>query len=224
MFNTSGMKAGSGKEKPVLEPGNQLVKINSIVFDQTPYDAEAYNIILHVEGEAMDGDFQGFLIDSTKPDGPRYAGQVGKVRFHPYPYKNTTLPNGNEISRDTEIMKAMMFLSEQLGKRAELDLVQANTIQEFMNSCNTLFSGPTYHNVCLGSKEWENKDGYMNNDLYLPKRSKGGVSIEAVGVENSKLFTYDANNKDHFRPGIKKAEKTVKEFEPAKIAGDDFDL
>lgn len=224
MFNTSGMKAGSGKEKPVLEPGNQLVKINSIAFNKTPYDAEAYNIILHVEGEPMEGDFEGFLLDTNNPNGPRYAGQVGKVRFHPYPYKDATLPNGNKISRDTEVMKAMMFLSEQLGKRAELDLVQANTIEEFMLSCNTLFSGPTYVNVCLGSKEWENTEGYMNNDLYLPKRNKGRVSIEAVDVENSKLFIYDTNNKDHFRPGVKKKEKTVNEFEPAKIAGDDFDL
>lgn len=35
MLSTSGMSAGSGKEKPVIEPGNQVVKINSVTFDQT---------------------------------------------------------------------------------------------------------------------------------------------------------------------------------------------
>ena len=41
-------------------------------------------------------------------------GQVGRVRFSPYPYKDATLNNGNEISRDTEVLKAMVFLSEQM--------------------------------------------------------------------------------------------------------------
>jgi hypothetical protein len=117
------MTAGSGKEKPVIGPGNHVVKINSITFDKTPYDAEAFNIMLHVEGEPMEGEFQGFLIDTNQQDGPRYAGQVGRIRYAPYPYKDATLPNGNEISRDTEVMKAMVGLSEQLGKRAELDAI-----------------------------------------------------------------------------------------------------
>ena len=116
MLNTSGMSAGSGKEKPVIGPGNQVVKINSITFDVTPYAADAFNIMLHVESEPMEGEFQGFLVDPNDPNSPRYAGQVGRVRFSQYAYKDAILPNGNEISRDTEVMKAMIFLSEQMPK------------------------------------------------------------------------------------------------------------
>jgi hypothetical protein len=226
MLSTSGMKAGNGKEKPVLEPGNQVVKINEITFTKTPYDAEAYNVMLHVEGEPMEGDFQGFLVDVNKPDGMRYAGQVGRVRATQYAFKDTTLPSGVEISRDTEVMKAMIFLAEQLGKRAELDAIQANTIEEFMIACNGVLSGPTYVNVCLGAREWENKEGYMNNDLFLPKRNKGEVPIESIDVEisASKLMTYDSNNKNHFKAGVKKVVAETNSFEPAKTSGDDFDL
>ena len=121
MLSTKDMSAGSGSIKPVIGPGNQVVKINSISFDQTPYDADAYNIVLHVESEPIVGEFNGFLKDMNNPNGPRYEGQVGRVRFSPYPYKDTTLPSGREIEKDTEVLKAMVYLSEVLNKRAELE-------------------------------------------------------------------------------------------------------
>ena len=224
MLNTSGMSAGSGKEKPVIGPGNNVVKINSITFDVTPYAADAFNIMLHVESQPMDGEFQGFLVDANNPNGPRYQGQVGRIRFAPYPYKDAILPNGSEISRDTEVMKAMIFLSEQIGKRTELDAIQANTIEDFMSKCNTVLSGPTYLNMCFGTREWENKEGYVNNDLYLPKLSKAGIPIEALGVESSRLITYNTNDKNHYRALVKKDVLPTNGFEPAAAAGDDFEL
>ena len=224
MLNTSGMSAGSGKEKPVIGPGNHVVKINSIAFDVTPYATDAFNIMLHVESEPMEGEFQGFLVDPKNPNGARYQGQVGRIRFAPYPYKDAILPNGNEISRDTEVMKAMIFLSEQLDKRKELDAIQANTIEDFMSKCNTVLSGPTYLNMCFGTREWENKEGYINNDLYLPKLSKAGIPIEALGVESSRLITYNTNDKNHYRALVKKDVLPTNGFEPAAAAGDDFEL
>jgi len=225
MFSTKGMTAASGKEKPVIGTGNHKVKINSISFDKTPYDAQAYNIMLHVESEPVTGDFQGFLKDMNNPNGPRYEGQVGRVRYSPYPYKDSVLPSGKEISRDTEVQKAMIFLAEALDKRAGLDAIQANTIEDFMAKCSTLLSGPEYVNVCLGAREWENTEGYVNNDLYLPKISKEGVPIEALNVENSKLLIFDSNNSNHLRKVEKKNSPTTSQFEPSSAAsGDDFDL
>ena len=105
MLSTKDMSAGSGNVKPVIGVGNQKVKINSITFDVTPYDADAYNIVLHVESEPVQGEFNGFLKDMNNPNGARYEGQVGRVRFSPYPYKDATLPSGREINRDTEVLK-----------------------------------------------------------------------------------------------------------------------
>ena len=132
MLSTKDMSAGSGGTKPVIGTGNQKVKINSITFDQTPYDSDAFNITLHVESEPMEGEFNGFMKDLNNPNGERYEGQVGRVRFSPYPYKDTILDNGNEIKRDNEVLKAMVFLSEVVGKRTELDAIEANTIEDFM--------------------------------------------------------------------------------------------
>jgi len=221
MLSTKDMSAGSGKARPVIGVGNQKFKINQITFDQTPYDKDAYNVVLHVESEPVGGDFEGFLVDPKNPNGPRYEGQVGRIRLSPYPFKDATLPSGREISRDTEVLKNMIFLSEALGKRNELDMIEADTIEEFMASADKVLSGDTYVNACVGGREWENKEGYINYDLFLPRNSKDGVCLEAVDAENSRLYTF--SKADHVRE-LKKSQNS-NDFEPASSGGgDDFDL
>ena len=224
MLNTKDMSAGTGKAKPVIGTGNQKIKINSITFDQTPYDMDAYNITLHVESEPMGGDFNGFLKDVNNPSGPRFEGQVGRVRFSPYPFKDTTLPNGNEIIRDNEVLKAMIFLSETVNKREELDSIEASTIEEFMSKASGICSNTGYINACLGAREWENREGYVNNDLFLPKRTRMGIPLEALDVEYSKLTVFDKTDSNHFRPFIKKEPAVVNSFEPSSTSGSDFEL
>ena len=221
MLSTKDMSAGSGKARPVIGVGNQTFKINKITFDQTPYDKEAYNVILHVESKPVGGDFEGFLVDPNNPNGPRYQGQVGRIRISPYPFKDTTLPSGREISRDTEVLKTMINLSEVLGKRDELDSIEANSIEEFMASADKVLSGDTYINACVGGREWENKEGYINYDLFLPRNSKDGVAMESIDTENSRLYKF--SKEEHVKE-IKKSENTGS-FEPTlSSGGDDFDL
>tara|TARA_B110000196_G_C21146226_1_gene666741 strand:- start:163 stop:858 length:696 start_codon:yes stop_codon:yes gene_type:complete len=221
MFNTKDMTAGSGKIRPVLDPGNQVIKINDVTYDQTPYDKEAYNITLHIESEPVKGDFDGFLVDKNDTEGPRYEGQVGRVRLSPWPYKDAELPSGRKVSRDTEVLKAMINLSEVLGNREELDLIEADTISDFMVSCRSLLSNTNvWLNACIGSREWENQDGYINNDLYLPRMNKTGVPLEAVSVETSNLMVFSKS--EHVRP-VKKKE-SVNSFEPNNGSSDDFEL
>ena len=194
MLNTKDMSAGSGRTKPVLDPGNHKVKINSITFDQTPYDADSYNIHLHVETAPVGGDFEGFFRDYNDQSKGRYEGQIGRVRISPFPFKDTTLPSGREINRDQEILKHMITLAETLDMREGLDAIEATTIEEFMKDCNDLFTGEkgsAFINMCIGGREWENKEGYVNNDLYLPRISKDGIAMEAIDKENSRLLKFD---------------------------------
>lgn len=220
MLNTKDMSAGSGKTRPVIDVGNQKIKINNITFDQTPYDKDAYNTVLHVESEPVTGEFDGFLLDSTKQDGPRYKGQVGRIRLSPYAYKDATLPSGREVTREQEALKGMIFLSEVLNKRDELDSIEADTIENFMVSANEILSGDTYINACVAGREWENKEGYINYDLYLPRNSKDGVSLEALDTDNSRLYTF--SREEHVR--VLKKKTPTESFEPSKNTGNDFDL
>ena len=229
MLSTKDMSAGAGKVKPILGVGNQEIKINSITLDQTPYDTEAYNVVLHCESRPVKGEFSGFLKDVNNPNGERYEGQVGRVRMSPYPYKDATLPSGRVVNRDTEIMKAMITLSEVLDLRSDLDLIEAKTIEEFIDACNKLFSNTTYINACIGGREWENKEGYVNYDLYLPRPSKDGVPLESVNVDvtSSRLLTF--NKSEHVRELQNKTNTsnsgTSVSFETSSSKiGDDFDL
>jgi hypothetical protein len=228
MLNTKDMSAGSGRTKPVLGPGNQVIRINSITFDKTPYDSEAFNIMLHVEGEPVGGEFEGFYRDMADQAKGRYEGQVGRVRYSPYPFKDTTLPSGREIERDQEVLKSMIFLSEQLGKRDQLDSIEANTIEDFMIKCNDVFKNSEFFNACIGSRQWENKEGYINDDLYLPRISKDGVPVETIDVDTTKsrIMTYDRST--HLREVVKKADanpnQTNMEFEGKNGVGSDFEL
>ena len=223
MLNTKDMSAGSGRTKPVLDPGNHVVKINSITLDQTPYDADSYNIHLHVETAPVGGDFEGFFRDYNDQSQGRYEGQIGRVRISPFPFKDTTLPSGREISRDQEILKHMITLAETLDMRDGLDSIEADTIESFMNECNNLMGGSKLINMCIGGREWENKEGYINNDLFLPRISKDGIAMEAIDKENSRLLKFD--RAVHVKALVKK--ETSNDATPFKAdsgSGTDFEL
>lgn len=227
MLSTKDMSAGSGKVKPVIDAGNQELKINSIVLNTPPYDKSAYDLQINVESKPVTGEFEGFLHDMNNPSGPRYQGQVGRVSFQRYAFADTTLPSGREINRDAEIMKALIFMSEQQGKRAELDAIQAQTIEQFVESANTILSGDTYYNFCIAGREWENKEGYINLQLFLPKRTRNGVTIERLDVDNSNLVEF--NRSEHIVALKNKSANTASttsSFEPVAgtVSGDDFDL
>ena len=226
MLNTKDMSAGSGRTKPVLEPGNNKVKINSITLDQTPYAADSYNIHLHVETAPVGGDFEGFFRDYNDQSKGRYDGQIGRVRISPYPFKDTTLPSGREINKDQEILKHMITLAETLDMREGLDSIEATTIEEFMKDCNDLFTGEkgsAFINMCIGGREWENKEGYVNNDLYLPRISKDGIAMEALDKENSRLLKFD--RAVHVKALVKKeASNDDTPFKANSGSGSDFEL
>ena len=224
MLNTKDMSAGSGRTKPVLDPGNHVVKINSITFDQTPYDADSYNIHLHVETAPVGGDFEGFFKDYNDQSKGRYEGQIGRVRISPFPFKDTTLPSGREISRDQEILKNMITLAETLDMRDGLDSIEAETIEDFMTECGKLMEGSKFINMCIGGREWENKEGYVNNDLFLPRISKDGVAMEAVDAENSRLLKFD--RVIHVKALVKKDTPSSEElpFKADSGSGSDFEL
>ena len=229
MLNTKDMQVGSGKARPIMGPGNREIKINRISYDVTPYDKEAHNIMLHVEGRPEGGDFEGFLRDKDNESLGRYEGQVGRVRVSPFPFKNTTLPSGREINKDQEILKSMIFLGEVLNMRDDLDSIEAETIEDFMIQCASLFTnnekGSIWINTCLASREWENKEGYVNNDLYIPRMSKDGVGLENLEVEDSRLLKFDQST--HVRPVVKKDQNTNQNFEPKQqngSTGGDFEL
>jgi hypothetical protein len=89
-----------------------------------------------------------------------------------------------------------------------------------MKACREIFKNSEYFMACIGGREWENKEGYVNLDLHLPKGEKGKFLIESCDNDNSKLLEFDATK--HIKRLVK---KQVTSFnDDNQFTSDDFDL
>lgn len=218
MITTKNITSGGGTPK-VIQPGNIECKINSVTLDKVPYKEGAYHISLNVETQPMGDNFEGFLVDKDNPDGDRYLGQIGRVRFSEWPFSDGETKSGIKIIRDKEIVRAIETICKEVGCTDWLEQ-QDNvyeTIEEFMEAFN---SEKPFKNkfvkMCVAGREYMNKQGYMNYDLFLPKVMRGQVNFERVNAELSKLIKFDSE------AHIKKAKtESVASF---SSAGSDDDL
>jgi hypothetical protein len=189
MISTKNIKSESGSSTPkTLSPGVQVVKVNSITLETVPYKQGAYNLNLNVEGPDMGADFEGFFIDKDDPTQGRYKGQVGRVRFSEFPYSDGETKSGIVIKRDEEVVKAVHNLCKAFGILNWLDDQdnKHDTIESLVAKLNSdkAFDGK-FLRMCIAGREYQNKQGYTNNDLYLPKWSRDGIAYESASVDEA---------------------------------------
>lgn len=163
--------SGGGLNK-MLIPGNHKIKVNDIIFEVPPFDNKAISIKLQVEGESLGKDFQGFFRDAQNESKGRHEGQVATVKTNPYGnYSDKTFATG-EIVRDTEILKFLNkfceatncsdWLIEQDEKFSKIsDLLKAFKKDAPFKD--------VYFYACLAGKEYEAKNGRVNNEIFFPK-------------------------------------------------------
>ena len=217
MITTKNIPASTGTPK-IIQPGNVICKINSITLDKVPYKEGAYNLMLNLETMPMGDDFEGFLVDKDDANGPRYEGQVARVRYSEWPFSDGETKSGIKISRDNEILRAVQNICKETGTTKwleENDNVFA-TIEEFIIGFNNdkPFKG-VYMSFCIAGREYMNKQGYMNHDLFLPRAGKGQLNMQNVSAETVKVMVF--NEEQH----IKKAKsESVTSFS----SGSDDDL
>ena len=222
MISTKDIPAGGGKAPKTLQPGNCKIKINSIYLDKVPWGDDALNVMMDCEGEDLGENFEGFFVDKDNENLGRHAGQVGRVRSSQWTYETKTLKSGVIIDRDVEITKFLKnlaiatdcveWLDSQDGKHETID-----SLVEQMNADAPY--ADKYINVCLGGREYENKAGYTNFDLFLPKFGKTGIPFESAENDSTgRVFKFD--EADHV---IRKKDKEVDSFE-SKKAKEEFEL
>lgn len=217
--NITSAKAGVTK---TLQPGNVVAKINNISLEEFTYLKGAYNVILNIEGQDMGADFEGFFIDKDKPNLGRHKGQVGRVKAGEYAFADGTTKSGIVIKRDDEILKFINNICKELGL-TWLDDADGKyeTIEALVKAFNNEkpYKG-MWLNFCLGGKEYQNKEGYTNFDLFLPKYTKGRVAFEKVDKPGSKMMEF--NETEHIR---KAKVKDVASFgDAAATTSSDFEL
>jgi hypothetical protein len=211
-LSTTDLGTGSGGVKTIA-PGNLVLKINSLVLEDFRFLDNAYHLILNVETEPIAG-FEGFMIDKDDESKGHYEGQIGRVKASQYAFADGETKSGIKIQRDRSILIFLQNLSKTLGFNewfvGEND--KHKTIEDFVNAFNKegLFQDK-YLEFCVAGKEYLNKSGYTNYDMYLAKAEKGKYAYGEI--EQGKVLVYDEAKH------LKKLEVTeVKKF------GDDDDF
>lgn len=209
-LSTKNIQTGGEGVSKTLEPGTHLCKINDVSIDEFKFKAGAYNIMLHLEGEDLGSDFEGFFIDKDRPELGRHKGKVGTVKATEWAFADGETKTGIPVSRDQEMLKFLKQLCTGLGCVNWLD--SQDDKHETIESLFKAFSkekpfANKFLRFCIGGKEYTNRGGYTAHELFLPKVSKEGVPFEKDDVSVSKLIKFKPE--DHIR---KKKVEPVNEF------------
>lgn len=196
MISTKDLKSSEGTSLPkVIGPGNTEVKINSITLEAPVYDKNAYNLVMNVETRPIEG-FEGFYIDKNNPEKGRYEGQVGKVKTSEYAYKDGTTKTGISVSRDMDVLKALQNICRVVDKLNWMDENDSKheTIEDYVTAFNN--DAPfkdVFVRMCVGGKEYLNKEGYTNYDMFLVRNQRGAYNMENANVADSKLIKFESD-------------------------------
>ena len=213
-LSTTDLGTGGGGGLPkTIAPGNHVLKINKVELEDFKFIEGAAHLLLHVETSPIEG-FEGFLVDKDDESKGRYNGQIGRVKASQYAFADGATKSGIKIQKDRSILIFLQNLSKTLGINdwfIEQD-GKHDTIEDFVLAFNkTAPFKDKYLEFCVAGKEYVDKKGYTNYDMYLPKSEKGKYAFGEV--EEGKVIKYDE------AVHLKKVETTeVKNF------GDDDDF
>lgn len=227
-LSTKNITTGGDGVSKTLEPGIVNCKINGVSLEEFSLKPGAYNIVLHLEGEALGEGFQGFYVDKDRPELGRHTGKVGNVKATEWAFADGETKSGIAVSRDMEMLKWLkqFCMSVNLLDWFDGQDEKHDTIESFFRALtNQKPYGGNYYTFCIAGKEYTNRSGYNAYDLFLPKFSKEGVPVEIHNASPSKLIKFKPE--DHIKR--KKAEP-VNEFggdtstPGISTDGSDFDL
>ena len=215
-LSTSDVSVTGGTIRKELEPGNKVLKINSITLDKVPWGADEWYLNINTESEPLGEEFEGFFIDNNDHSKGQYLGQTGRIRASGFTFGDKTV-NGREFKRDDGILKCLKNLFSAMGEQAYIDSIEKETVEQIIDQLNKdQVWKDKWYNVCIGGKMYM-KDGFVKYDLNLPQFSKK-VPVELVNTVPSRLITF--NKEMHIY-----VSKSAKEEAPVKKSGkSDFDV
>lgn len=219
-IKTTEITVGSGKIRKELGPGNHTVRINSITFDKTPFNDESWNINLHVEGEPLGDDFEGFFKDKDDESKGRYLGQTGRVRGSAFTFKDG-MAGTVRVTRDSEVLRWLKNFTDNTGLKTwfENQSDKHNTIEDLMTQMekDQPFKDQWYE-TCIGGKTYSQvgkNDGkvYEKYDLNLTPFTAKSSPIKPKGSKDVNLTSYNQDVHIYYKGKPKKTGAKPTEFE-----------
>lgn len=189
MLSTKDLQVSSGKTPKTLRPGNVVAKVTGIYLQAQKSKPENYFLIMNLEGEDMGADFEGFLYDSDKPELGRAKGQVARVKYSQYSYRDMVSKAGQAISRDTQILRDIVSLASALGVREKLDEIEALTIEKFVEQASKVLNNGVFLYWCIGGAQYMKDNGNKDYALNLPKYEKGVNTANYASLTSKNAVT-----------------------------------
>ena len=214
-------KMGASMTPKVIQPGIVIARVLDITLDVPPYDASASNMLLQLETQPIGDGFEGMPISKDSPELGNYQGQVARVQTQQYSYSDYTNKDGNTTLKEDMIFKWIWNFAKEIGVADTLKEkdIQGATIEEYLQNAKPyLVSKDRWFHFCIAGSEYENKSGYTQYRLFLPKNEGGkkGFQLYVEGQTPSKLITF--SEAQHI-----KRKKPVDSF-AGRDAGSDLDL
>ena len=187
---------GDNGPSKLIEPGNLMGTITKVELDQPNFLAKdkGYYLVLHMEGPDLGEDFVGFFIDKDNESLGRHKGQVGRVKYDKWPFKDGETKSGIPVNRDANLLKAIKNLCSRMDIVTwfEKQDEKYDTIEEFINALNSEkpYAGKAL-NYCIASRQYMKQNGYPGNDLYLPKYNANALPFEEITASPSKIAKFD---------------------------------
>lgn len=227
MLSTKDLKVASGKTPKTLRPGNAIAKVLGISLQPQKSNPDAYFLVLNLEGEDQGAEFEGFLYDADKPELGRAKGQVGRVKFSQYSYKDMTTKSGYVMKRDNQIVRDILSVAIALGVREQLDQIEEQTIERFVDKASKILNNGKYLYWCIGGSAYMKDNGNKDYTLYLPKYDKNVTTANFASVDhknsvtpfNQAVHVQDDTEQASQPVGSWGAETQVAEAPAAKSAG-----
>lgn len=209
MLSTKDLQVvSSGKTPKTLKPGNVVAKINGITLAPQKSNPDALFLVLNLEGEDQGPEFEGFLYNADKPELGRAKGQVGRVKFSQYSYRDMTTKKGYQVKRDDQILRDVVALAEALGVRDQLDQIQAATIEDFATAASKVLNNGKFLYWCVGGAAYMKDNGNKDYTLYLPKYDRNVTTANFASLENKAAVT-PFNQAVHVQDDTEKANEPV---------------
>jgi len=228
MFNSKEAEKSIGSQSipKTIQPSNCIAKVVDIKLEVPVYDSNAYNLVLSLETLPIEDEgFEGFFIDKDNPELGHHKGQVGKVNVSPFAFTDYTSKEGVVLKKEQSVFRWLSIFAKEIGVATLMSDagVQGDTIEEYLeNAKEYLVSDSKYYHFCVAGSEYENKAGYTQYRLYLPKADKGKNTYESYveGKEPSAKFT-KFNESVHIRK--KKTSESIPTF-TGRDSSDDLSL
>lgn len=209
MLSTKDLKAvSSGKTPKTLRPGNTVAKIVGLSLQPQKSNPDAYFLVLNLEGEYQGPEFEGFLYDSEKPELGRAKGQVGRVKFSQYSYRDMTTKSGYTMKRDNQIVRDILSLAIALGVREQLDQIEEETIEPFVAKASKILNNGKYLYFCIGGAAYMKDNGNKDYTLYLPKYDRNVTTVNFASLDHKATVT-PFNQAVHVQDDTEQANQTV---------------